>query len=202
MSASTPADYLRPYHDAVRRLGPGFPALLWQSRTTQRLRFDALLRLVLLEKTLLCDAGCGHADLLDHLRRRRIVLDHYIGIEAQPELARAAAQRAATYSNAVVVLADFVAEPNRLLVGADVTYFGGSLNTMNDELFYRTLKLACEASARTVALSFLCSPTRAHESHLHWRSIADVVTFARSLGTRVRRLDDYLDGDATIAWDV
>jgi hypothetical protein len=130
------------------------------------------------------------------------VLDHYTGIEAQPELASVASKRVAAYSNAVVVYADFVAEPNRLLVGADVTYFGGSLNTMNDELFYRTLRLASQATARTVALSFLSSMSRAHESHLHWRAVADVMAFARSVGTSVRRLDGYLDGDATVAWDV
>jgi len=197
-----PPDYLAPYARAVRRLGAGFEALLWQSRSTQRARFDALLRLVSLENVVLCDAGCGHADLLDHLHRRGIALNHYTGIEAQPELARMASRRAAGYPNAIVVLADFVAEPNRLLVGADVTYFGGSLNTMNDELFYRTLKLASEATARTVALSFLCSLRRANEPHLHWRGLADVIAFARTLGKNVRRLDDYLDGDATVAWDV
>lgn len=202
MPVARPEDYLQPYHDAVRRFGPTFRALLWQNRGTQRARFDALLRLVPLERTVLCDAGCGHADLLDFLRERGVRLDHYTGLEALPDLARVAAARAATHRNALVVCADFVAEPTRLMLGADVTYFGGSLNTMDDVLFERVLRLAAQATAGTVAVSFLASTTRAREAHLRWRSIDAVAALSESLGTNVRWLDDYLDGDATLAFDV
>lgn len=201
MPLPSAADYLRPYHDAVRRFGPTFRALLWQNRTTQRVRFDALRRLVALDRVVLCDAGCGHADLLDFLASRGIQWDHYTGIEAQSELASVAARRAARHRDALVVRGDFVAEPRRLMVGADVTYFGGSLNTMGDDTFRRTLELAADVTAGTVAVSFLSSTARAGESHLRWRTIPQVAAWAGTIGTRVRWLDDYLEGDATLAFD-
>lgn len=197
---SEPPDYLAPYRDAVRRFGPTFRSLLWQSEATQRVRFEALTHLVDLHAALICDAGCGRADLLPYLLQRSIVPEHYVGLEAVAELAEVARSR--QLSEAVIVTADFVADPVRLAVGADVIYFGGSLNTVDEQAFRAVLKHASLAAAKTVALSFLCSPARAGEKHLRWRSPAAVAAVARSLGTNVRWTDRYLDGDCTLAFDV
>ena len=45
-----------------------------------------------------------------------------------------------------------------MFVGADVIAFSGSLNTMDDETFYATLRRAYDATAATLVFNFLASP--------------------------------------------
>ena len=189
--------YLEPYARAADQYGAGFRALLWASPNTQRARFDALIRLVDLNGRSLLDVGCGRADLLDHLLSKNIRPAHYVGLEAVRTLSDAA--EAKRHSNAMIVHADFVAEPRRMFVAADVVYFSGSLNTLDAAAFYRTIRLAYEAAAETLVFNFLCSPLLAGAAYLHWRPPSEVVAFARTLTHDVRKLDDYLDGDCTLA---
>ena len=65
MSGSDQPAYLQPYARAVKRHGPDFRALLWASRRTQELRFDALAKLANPTGLSVLDVGCGRADLLD-----------------------------------------------------------------------------------------------------------------------------------------
>ena len=189
--------YLEPYARAADQYGAGFRALLWASPNTQRARFDALMRLVDLKGRSVLDVGCGRADLLDHLLSKNIRPVHYVGLEAVPALSDAA--EAKRHAEAMFVRADFVREPVRMLVGADVVYFSGSLNTLDAAAFYRTIRLAYEGAAETLVFNFLCSPLLAGAAYLHWRPPTEVIAFARTLTGDVRKLDDYLDGDCTLA---
>jgi SAM-dependent methyltransferase len=189
--APVPADYLQPYLNAARTHGAGFPSLLWASAHTQRLRFDAITRMVDCAGKFVLDVGCGRADFLDHLHAVGQKPLQYIGIEAVPELASAA--RAKTE---LIVQADFIAEPKRLFVGADVIVFSGSLNTCDDDSFYRMLDRALDAANLAVVFNFLSSERLASADHLFWRKPADVI--ARLAPSQVTRLDDYLLGDTTM----
>jgi hypothetical protein len=189
--------YLEPYALAAARHGADFRSLLWASPKTQRARFDALLRLVELNGRSMADVGCGRADLLDHLLSKSIRPAHYVGLEAVPTLADAA--EAKRHPDMLIVRADFVREPGRMFVAADVVYFSGSLNTLDAASFYRTIRLAYEAAAETLVFNFLCSPLLAGAAYLHWRPPAEVLAFARTLTPNVQWLDDYLDGDCTLA---
>ena len=194
---TTAADsYLQPYLDAAAAHGGTFPALLWASPATQRVRFDAIRRSVDLHGKSLLDAGCGRADLLGFLLEKKVVPSDYIGLEAVEELAATALRRG--YRNATILRADFVKEPVRLFAGADVLVFSGSLNTMASATFFATLRRAYDAAAEAVVFNFLCSAELAARDYLVWHRADEVLNFCRSICPQVRALRDYLKGDCTV----
>jgi SAM-dependent methyltransferase len=188
--------YLRPYRDAAAAHGAGFGTLLWASPQTQAVRFEAIRRAVDLNGKSVLDVGCGRADLLEYLLGRGVRPADYVGIEAVGDLAAAA--EAKRLPRATIARADFVAEPVRLFVGADVVVFSGSLNTADDSVFYSTLTRAWDAAAETLVFNYLCSPLLAGREYLYWRHPADVTRFARALAHDVRTDDEYLPGDMTV----
>jgi SAM-dependent methyltransferase len=189
--------YLLPYHEARQHGAKGFDALLWTSREGQRLRFDAIARLCPLAGRRIVDAGCGRADLLGRLLELGIVPAHYTGLEMIPATAQAARRK--RYERCRIVRADFVREPERLQVGADVVVFSGSLNTLAPPQFYRTLRAAWEGAGQALAFNFLSSPTWCGEDWLTWHRRDTVLNFCRSLGGEPRFDGSYLEGDCTIA---
>jgi hypothetical protein len=190
-------NYLEPYRQAASRYGDRFGSLLWASPATQAARFDAICRLAEMHERRVLDAGCGRADLMDFLLARDIEPKEYIGIEAVDELAAAAKRK--QLPNARIVHADFVREPMLLQAGADVIVFSGSLNTLEPEQFYLSLRQAFEAAGQTLVFNFLAARHIASAQWLTWHRADDVLQFARSLSPRVSFLDDYLDGDCTVA---
>src|SRR5437868_2395141 len=130
-----PEPYLLPYLRAADKHGAEFPSLLWASPQTQAARFDAVARLANLHHKSVLDVGCGRADLLDFLLDRNVRPSDYTGIEAVEDLAAAAEAKRRRFGDLRVVRADFVREPLRLFVAADVVVFSGSLNTIEDEAF-------------------------------------------------------------------
>lgn len=194
-TTSCPA-HLTPYFEAAATFGGGFRALLWASPKTQRARFEAIRRSVDLNGRVMLDAGCGRADLLGHLIQQRTHPSQYIGLEAIEPLAVAAEAHA--YPGARILRGDFVEEPLRLFVGAEVIVFSGSLNTLDDLSFYATLRHAIEAAGQTVVFNFLSSPALAGRKYLFWRSPGEVSEFVRPLCAGVKMYEDYLHGDCTI----
>jgi SAM-dependent methyltransferase len=190
-------EYLEPYLQAARRHGAGFGALLWATPATQTARFDAICRMADLNGRSVLDVGCGRADFFDHLNAQRIKVVRYVGLEAVPALVDAA--RAKARANYEIIEADFVAEPQRLRVGAQVIVLSGSLNTLEAAEFYSTLHQAYAAAGETLVFNFLCSTRLAGASYLRWRSVDDVMMFAHTLSQRVEKLEDYLPGDCTVA---
>ncbi len=196
MSNAT-AGYLRPYVDAHRRRWRGARALLWDDRRSQEVRFDAIARNCPLAGMRILDVGCGRADLLAFLLARGIVPAEYVGLEAQPWLVRAARRRG--YESCAIVEGDFVREPAKLRIGADVIVFSGSLNLLSSRQFYRHLDLAWAAAGRWLAFNFLCSPALADADWLTWHRRTTVRAFARRAKAAEVRLDDgYEDGDCTV----
>ena len=197
MPEEAAAAYLEPYVRAARQWGAGFQALLWASTKTQRARFEAIRRIHPLAGKSILDAGCGRADLMAYLLDRSTHPADYIGLEAVETLAAAAQER--KYPGARIIRGDFVRDPAKLFVGADVIVFSGSLNTMADELFYRTLRRAYDATAEAVVFNYLASPGLAGKDFLVWHREQDVTSFARKTADEVHVLADYLPGDCTIA---
>jgi SAM-dependent methyltransferase len=191
--------YLEPYARAAKRHGPDFRALLWASRRTQEQRFDALLRLANARGLSVLDLGCGCGDLLDFLIARDAAPSRYVGIEGVAELAEVA-ERRHRLANSTILRVDFVAEPWRLRdVDADVIYSSGALNTIDAADFHAAIRNAFAAAKRVFAFNFLSSPLLAGEKYLRWHNRGDVLCFARSLTRDVDVLEDYIEGDCSIA---
>ena len=191
-----PRPYLSPYIRAIEEHGDGFESLLWASRKTQTARFDAITGLCGLHGMRILDAGCGQADLLEHLIAGGIFPAEYIGLEAMPEHLEAAMKKGLPHCT--LIQADFVNEPQRLLTGSDVVIFCGSLNTMDAQMFRQMIRTGFEAAGHALVFNFLCSTTLAAANWLTWHESAEVIAFARSLGTDVGVANDYIEGDCTI----
>ncbi|MFY9820752.1 MAG: methyltransferase domain-containing protein [Thermoanaerobaculia bacterium] len=189
--------YLFPYHDARQHGAKGIDALLWTSRAGQRIRFDVIARICPLAGKRILDVGCGRADLLGHLLARGIVPAHYTGMEMIPATLRSARRQG--YENCAIVATDFVREPEKLKVGADVVIFSGSLNTLASSQFYGALRAAWAAAGQWLVFNFLSSKYWCGEEWIHWHRRQTVLDFCRSLGGEPRFECGYLTGDCTIA---
>lgn len=196
-SSSSNPPYLEPYLQAASRHGGSFGSLLWASPKSQATRFRALTRAYRFKGKSVLDAGCGRADFLDYLIDSGLEPDHYVGLEAVDVLAEAAEQRHAV-DRAMIVRADFVREPARLLVGADVVVFSGSLNTLAQAEFERTLRVGYEAATEALVFNFLSSPRLAGAKHLTWHRVEDVTRLVGQMASDVSVIDDYMEGDATV----
>jgi SAM-dependent methyltransferase len=192
-----PAEYLEPYRRAASRHGDRFASLLWASPKTQAARFDAICRMADMRGRRVLDAGCGRGDLMDFLMERGIEPAEYIGIEAVDELVAAAMRK--NLPRAQIVHGDFVREPEMLSVGADVIVFSGSLNTLEPDRFYLSLRQGWNAAGEVLVFNFLAAAHIASAQWLTWHRAADVLGITRSWSSEVRMLEDYLDGDCTIA---
>ena len=197
MSAAASPDYLQPYQRAVKRHGADFPALLWASRRTQELRFDALVRLADPTGLAVLDLGCGRADFYDFLVKREMTPRRYVGVEGVRELAEAARKK--RLADARIIVADFVREPRRMQVNADIIYCSGALNTIQGDDFYTTLACAFAAAKRALVFNFLSSSLLAGVNYLHWHGTTQVMRFARTLTPHVEKLEGYIEGDCTMA---
>jgi SAM-dependent methyltransferase len=194
-----PQPYLLPYLRAADRHGSAFGALLWASPQTQAARFGAIERLGNLHGKSVLDVGCGRADLLAFLLDAGVRPADYIGIEAVEDLAAAAEATCRRLPHSSIVRADFVREPLRMFVAADVVVFSGSLNTLEDGDFYGTIRRAFDAAVEKVVFNFLSSSMLAGADYLRWHEPAEVISFASQLSPDVQTLDDYLPGDFTVA---
>jgi SAM-dependent methyltransferase len=189
--------YLYPYHEARQQGAKGFQALLWSSQEGQRARFEAIARSCPLAGKKILDVGCGRADLLGYLLESGTVPAHYVGMDMIPASLRAARRK--KYPQCAIVAADFVREPEKLHVGADVVVFSGSLNTLTRPRFYRTLRVAWAAAGEALVFNFLNSRSWAGEDWLTWHRRRTVLAFCRSLGGEPQFDESYLEGDCTIA---
>jgi SAM-dependent methyltransferase len=190
--------YLYPYHEARQQGVKGFDALLWASREGQRARFEAIAQICPLAEKRILDVGCGRADLLGYLLESGIVPAHYVGLDGIAASVRAARRK--KYERCEILrAADFVREPQRLQVGADVVVFSGTLNTLSRPQFYRALRTAWEAAGEALVFNFLSSRFWCGAEWLSWHRRSTVLAFCRSLGGEVGCDDSYLDGDCTVA---
>ncbi|MEA2734359.1 MAG: hypothetical protein QOE14_810, partial [Humisphaera sp.] len=143
------------------------------------------------------DLGCGRADLLDFLIARGTPPRKYIGVEGVRELAEAAESK--RQPDARIITADFVREPRRLEVGADVILCSGALNTIEPAEFYLTIRNAFAAAKQAFVFNFLCAELLAGTNYLRWHERRDVLKFCRSLTSDVQKHEGYIEGDCTIA---
>jgi SAM-dependent methyltransferase len=200
---NAPADYLKPYREAVQQQGAGFYATLWNSRETQQLRFDVMIRMCDFSGVTLLDAGCGTGDLANHLIESGVKFQRYIGIDAVAEMIHAAQQR--QLQGCEFHVADLVRDPSSLTkFKPDIVCFSGTLNTMDESTAQRLVSAAFDAANVAVIFNFLsdradsdclarCPGPARRFNTVQW------IEWALTRTSRVSFTQDYMDGhDATI----
>ncbi|MES2658030.1 MAG: hypothetical protein V4689_05400 [Verrucomicrobiota bacterium] len=192
----TTPPYLLPYQRASEKHGGSFPALRWSDIFEQEIRFQAIMALMPITTNHLLDIGCGRADFYKYLNLHNYKLSRYTGVEAIPALADTAKQ---IDQGIEIIEADFVKNPEVMFCAAEVLVCSGSLNTLREKSFLATIKAALSATDSTLIFNFLCSPEIATAPWICWHELGKVLDFCRGLTSNVRMLDDYRDGDVTIA---
>jgi ubiquinone/menaquinone biosynthesis C-methylase UbiE len=199
----------------VERSGPCFEALLWRSRETQTERFRVISEVVDLTGLVVCDLGCGRADLAAWLAGEGVEYGRYIGVEAVEELIGFSRERAAREGlvDCEFVQADFAADEGLLERlarerGVECFIFSGSLNTMEQELAEAVLERAWRAVRPDGRLVFNFLSDRDggpmasddDEGPARRFSTLRMVRWALERSRNVVFRHDYLEGqDATIA---
>ncbi|HWB20801.1 MAG TPA: class I SAM-dependent methyltransferase [Phycisphaerales bacterium] len=203
MKDAAQPDYLRPYHEAVRRFGPGFQSTLWASREGQILRFDVLIDLGEISGGRILDIGCATGDFAQRLIDRHIPFDRYVGIDGLSDLVRAAQAR--NLPRTEFRHADVLSDTSAMVAAnPDHVVISGTLNTMPEPVARTLLENAWRIARSTLAFNFLsdrCSKEMLAKdlgpSH-RFRTI-EWVNWALTLSPRVAFRQDYMDGhDATI----
>jgi len=195
--------FLKPYRDAVERLGAGFGATLWSSREGQQLRFDVMIDLADFTDCTILDAGCGAGDFAQRLVDREVKFANYVGVDGVQELIHCARFRQLPCCE--FVLADLVRDASTIAArNPDYVCISGTLNTMDESVARQLVQSCFESAAQGVLFNFLSDRT-----HAKWE--ARDVSPARRFNTLqwfdwalertslVVFTQDYLDGhDATI----
>jgi SAM-dependent methyltransferase len=201
--ASTP-DYLKPYTLAEQLHGPTFGATLWNSRASQRIRFQVMAEIFPLAGRTLLDAGCGMGDFLAFLEEIGQKPAKYTGIDALPAIIDEARRRT-FQSPAEFIVGDLVAQPELLATGRpEAICISGTLNTLKDGQFYAALDHAFESAGQCLLFNFLSTKylaSAAISGTVKRHDPAEV--FARGLkrtGRIIVRHDYYDARDCTMAW--
>jgi len=208
-----PGAHLKPYVDAVDRLGATFEATLWASREHQQTRFEVLRSMCPMAGKVVLDAGCARADLAVFLVERGAAPSAYIGVEGVADLIPAARELAPKGST--IAEADFVSDPEalgRVARGAgqqdgrvDVAVYSGSLNTLRTDSALRVLERTWPLCRVALAFNFLsdrCAPDlrRWETGPAHRFDTRAVLDWAFSKTPAVRFRQDYFPKghDATV----
>ncbi len=200
-----PPKYLRPYQLAERLHGADFRATLWNSRESQRLRFQVLAETFPLAGRRVLDAGCGLGDLLEFLEQSGSAPAHYVGVDAL-ESVIAEARRRTFATPAEFRHGDLVADPDLLAVGQpEVIVISGTLNTLTGRQFYATLERAYRSADQCLLFNFLSthhSPRFGDGGGFVVRvDPVQVFAYGLRLTNRIVVRHDYYQGhDCTMAW--
>jgi SAM-dependent methyltransferase len=198
--------YLQPYVDAAAKHGGTFEAQLWRSREAQAIRFDTIVSMVgeaTFRDARVVDLGCGCGDFAAHLSERGIAIGEGIGLEAVPELLRAAQDR--RLAKWTFIAGDFVADREAIAASRpDLCVLSGSLNTLSPRQVRTVIDRAISASRLGVAFNFLSDRSRrpAGEDLRPARRFdtLGMLRFAFSRSPRVAFRQDHLDGHDGTIW--
>jgi len=201
-----PADtYLDPYRASLAEHGPGFKAMLWYSRKSQRRRFEVFTQMLYFAGKRILDAGCGRGDLAAYLLKHRLNFEHSGGLDALPPMVESA--RARDLPDCEFFVGDFVHQPALLSTGdPQIICISGALNTLTDEQIAATLLAAWSAASEALLFNFL--PLRAGETSApvpasgpaRRLDAARLLDWARAQTTQLAYRQDYFPNahDATV----
>jgi SAM-dependent methyltransferase len=189
-----PADreaYHKRYTERLARFGHDPRTLGWD-KGKQRERFEALTRLVPLEKLgSVLDVGCGFGDLLLYLKEKGFA-GAYTGIDFVPELIEVGRK---AYPDARLEVADFSTfEPDESF---DLVLASGIFNArLSDEdqraYIESTLKKMWKHARVAASADFLSGYVDFRREDLNYTSPEAVFAYAKILTRRVALLHDYM----------
>jgi SAM-dependent methyltransferase len=189
------AAVFRYHRQRIREYGAGSPGALGWQPDGQQIRFEVLTQIGDLAHCSVLDVGCGYADLYPFLRQHFAGVQ-YIGIEQMPELLDLARARYPGAPNMTLRTGDFLREPLPL---SDYVLASGSLNYRHrhPRFIYQAIEKLFGSCQRGLGFNLLCwepvggGPLAAYDP-------ATIVTFCKTLASKVVLKEGYRDGDFTV----
>lgn len=197
-------EYLEHYRQILRDKGPGFEATGWRNPDFQRERFRVSLEMQDCAGRVVLDAGAGRADFAAYMLEQGVEYKRFIALDAMEEMTRLVRER--NLPRVEPVTLDFAGEADAFeqFRGAEAVFFGGSLNTFEQEHALRVLDRAWAIEPEALVFNFLTArcptPRHADAGPANRFDPLAMLDWALERTHLVRFRQDYLAGhDATIA---
>lgn len=174
------------YKDSFEKHGVSAKGVHWNSKESQNLRFEIITDLIEdISSSSIIDLGCGFADFLTYLEKKKLKPNIYLGIDCEKFMIEIARER---YPNNIFLKANLF---DNNLPQADYYICSGTLNIFNSKEFLVSIK-KCFSHVNK-ALIFNCLT----EKSMHNLEIEEIFSFCKTLTTQVSIEDNYLHNDVT-----
>jgi SAM-dependent methyltransferase len=187
---------LQYHHHMLKWYGEQSPlALGWRDWQSQAIRFEVLSNIADLNGRSVLDAGCGHADLLDFLRKIYPDLGFYCGFEEVPELLNVAVKRHRNEPGVSLVAGDFLIRQMPLM---DYVFASGSLSYANldPKFIYSTISRLYERCKMGFGFNLLSEVSK--NDILVSYDPGEILSYCQTLSKKVELVDGYDDQDFTV----
>jgi len=180
------------YISAIQKYGITAKGLNWNSKANQKIRFDALLRLLPteLQSLSIADAGCGFGDFYTYLKRKKLRPKDYIGLDSVQKMCEIAAQR----TGATIIHTNIL---HSELPVSDYYICSGALNVLT--LFETTMFLQKCFKASKIGLIFNALYADQESEVYNYLTKEKIEKIAMELNvSSISYVEGYLEKDITV----
>jgi len=182
------------YTEALQKYGPDHPkSVHWLGLRSQLMRFDALTKIADLSGQAILDVGCGLGDLYDFLQTRFSGFS-YTGIDLVPDMVK---QARAKYPDANFESGDIFS----MKTNYDYLLASGSLTfhvSGGPEYYYKMIRRMYRLARKGVAFNMLDQAFYTTDSDYLAYDPVEVLGICGTITSKIKLMDDYLEGDFTV----
>ncbi len=176
------------YKRVIKKYGISARGVHWSCEESQYIRFKILSEFIKndIKDSAIVDAGCGFGEYYNYLYDNDLKPKEYIGIDCEEEMINPALKR---FLNTKFVLKNILEDK---LPTADYYICSGAMNTLDEKEVLSFIKRSYKASKKGFIFNFL------KEDSLSNVSINTVLTFCKTICSKIDIKDNYLENDISI----
>lgn len=172
------------YNKILKSYGNNFKGMNWSSKKSQYLRFEKLLKISNLKDKSIHDIGCGNAELLHYLKKKKIIFKNYLGSDLSSDMIDKCNERFKKKNNIKFQTFDILKKKN--IKKYDFVVASGIFNVKqksNHALWkkyvFKIIAKMFQSCHIGIAFNFLTIHTTFREKKLFYMSIDELVIFLR-----------------------
>ncbi|PPK61390.1 methyltransferase family protein [Malaciobacter marinus] len=175
------------YKKSTLKYGITARGVHWNSKFSQYLRFEVLTKYLQdLQNSTILDTGCGFAEYLNFLKNKKIDFKKYTGIDCEEHMVQISKKR---FKNYEFLLLDILKDD---LPKADYYICSGAMNLLEFEDMKIFIQKCFDSSKKGFVFNFL------KESSFTYVSQKEILSFCKTITTKIELEDTYLHNDCTI----
>lgn len=182
------------YTSAIEKHGVNAKGVNWNSRWSQQIRFDIILKMLPsdLDSYTIADAGCGFGDFYLYAQKKKKFPQRYIGIDSILDMYSIASER----TGCEIIIADICKDA---LPRASYYICSGAMNVLNDFETHLFIRNCYEASEYGFIFNILHG-NKESETYNYFTT-SKIEQIASELGVKVIKMEDgYLEDDITVGF--